>query len=160
MALKITTQIGTDKGITSEAYVRISNYQISKYGNASFSIEIYQTEGDVPTVTGSLPMIGSGIAKNQQIGDNLWISLTKEVEATRTINKPVHVTTPAVLGEDGVTVVTPAIDKWENQEVEEVYKVTVPDLSAVENGTIFEFGYAKLKEKLAGLFGAQNVVDC
>lgn len=121
MALKITTQIGTDKGITSEAYVRISNYQISKYGNASFSIEIYQTEGDVPTVTGSLPMIGSGIARNQQIGDNLWILLTKEVG-------------------DPVT--------------------NVPDLSPLEETTIFTYGYAQLKAKLVGLFGAENVVDC
>ena len=27
MALKITTQIGTNKGITSEAYIRISKYE-------------------------------------------------------------------------------------------------------------------------------------
>ena len=46
MALKITTQIGTDKGITAEAYVRITNYQLNKFGSASFQIEIFQSEAD------------------------------------------------------------------------------------------------------------------
>ena len=56
MALKITTQIGTDKGITSEAYVRIADYQISKYGSANFRIELFQSEEDVTTPT-SYPVI-------------------------------------------------------------------------------------------------------
>ncbi len=46
MALKITSQIGTDKGITSEAYVRIADYQISKSGSANFRIEIYQSQSE------------------------------------------------------------------------------------------------------------------
>lgn len=37
---------------------------------------------------------------------------------------------------------------------------TVPDMSPLEDGTIFAFGYAKLKDKLVELFGAENVVDC
>jgi hypothetical protein len=157
MALKITTQIGTDKGITSEAYVRIADYQVSKYGSANFRIEVYQSQEDVTTNTVGPVQYGS--ARNQQIGEGLWISLTKEVDATRTVNKPVTVTVPEVKAEDG-TITTPATVKWENQEVEETYKQTVTDLSALETGTIFEFGYSHLKEKLVGLFGAEHVIDC
>jgi hypothetical protein len=159
MALKITTQIGTDKGITSEAYVRIADYQVSKYGTANFRIELFQTESDSTSSAFTLPIVQTGSARNQQIGDNLQVFLTKEVDATRTVTKLVEVTTPEVTAEDG-TVTTPASTKWENQEVEETYKVTVPDMSSVEAGTIFEFGYSRLKDKLVGFFGAENVIDC
>jgi hypothetical protein len=160
MALKITTQIGTDKGITSEAYVRIADYQVSKYGSASFRIELFQSQADSVTNNGSYPMpVGNGMARNQQIGDNLWVALTKEVEATRTVQRNVEVVTDAVLDSEG-EVITPASRTWEMQDVEETYTATVPDLTALEDETIFEFAYGKLKVKLADLFGAGNVVDC
>lgn len=160
MALKITAQIGTDKGITSEAYVRIADYQVSKYGSASFRIELFQSQADSVVSAGMYPMpMGNGIARNQQIGDNLWVALTKEVEATRTVQRNVEVVTEAVLDSEG-EVITPASSKWEMQDVEETYTATVPDLTALEDETIFEFAYGKLKVKLADLFGAGNVVDC
>ena len=46
MALKITTQIGTNKGITSEAYIRISKYTIDKAGYGKFNLQIFQMEED------------------------------------------------------------------------------------------------------------------
>ncbi len=159
MALKITTQIGTDKGITSEAYVRIADYQVSKYGSANFRIELFQSQEDASPSTPMYPSGGIGQARNQQIGENLWVALTKEVEATRTVQRSVEVVTPATTSEDG-TIVTPESRTWEMQDVEETYTQTVPDLSPLENGTIFAFGYDKLKVKLADLFGAENVVDC
>lgn len=113
MALKITTQIGTDKGITSEAYVRISNYNISKYGGVSLGIEIYMDQASVPTET---PIINQGTCKNTQIGESLYVSL---------------VTDPHTV-----------------------------DLTPVIEQSVFAFGYEKLKEKLAELFGAENVIDC
>jgi hypothetical protein len=76
MALKITTQIGTDKGITSEAYVRIADYQVSKYGSGNFRIELFQTQSDSTSNMYPTPM-GGGQARNQQIGENLWVDLTK-----------------------------------------------------------------------------------
>jgi hypothetical protein len=160
MALKITTQIGTDKGITSEAYVRIADYQVSKYGNASFRIELFQTQADSVVNGNMYPMpLGAGQARNQQVGDNLWVAMTKEVEATRTVQRNVEVLTDAVLDSEG-EVITPASSTWEMQDVEETYTATVPDLTPLEDETIFEFGYANLKDKLVGLFGAENVVDC
>ena len=158
MALKITTQIGTDKGITSEAYVRISDYQVSKYGSASFRIELFQSESDKAPV-GETPTLGGAIARNQQIGENLWVALTKEVDAVRTVNRPVQVVVPAEIAEDG-SITNPEHTIVELEEVEETYSKTVPDLSGLESGTIFDFGYAKLKEKLVSLFGAEHVIDC
>jgi hypothetical protein len=160
MGLKIVTSIGTDRGITSEAYVRIADYQVSKYGSASFRIELFQTQADSVTNNSMYPMpVGAGQARNQQVGDNLWVAMTKEVEATRTVQRNVEVLTDAVLDSEG-EVITPASSTWEMQDVEETYTATVPDLTPLEDETIFEFGYANLKDKLVGLFGAENVVDC
>lgn len=167
MALKITTQIGTDKGITSEAYVRIADYQLSKYGSANFRVEIFQTEADAAPVGGMYagPIPGGGSAKNQQIGENLWVALTKQVEETITVKRmiPVQVTveTPGPPDEEGnPTTVTSTTTEMQEQDVEETITKTVPDLSSAEDVDIFEFGYGHLKAKLEGLFGAENVVDC
>jgi hypothetical protein len=141
MALKITTQIGTDRGITNEAYIRISDYQISKpAASATFRIEIYQSQPTESEVTG----FGT-FARNQQIGDALYVSLMKPVEKT--------VTGTRMTGYN------------ESQEpIEESYTETITvqelDLSGAEATNIFAFGYAKLKAKLQDLFGAGNVVDC
>lgn len=159
MALKITTQIGTDRGITSEAYVRIAEYQLSKYGSANFRLELFQNQADAVATTVS-GVIAPTQAHSQQIGESLHVSLTKEVEATRIVKKGVQVEVPAVLGEDGVTIVTPATTTWELQDVEETYTTSVPDLTPVQSGTIFAFAYSKLKEKLVTLYGANNVIDC
>lgn len=143
MALKITTQIGTDKGITSEAYVRIANYQLSKFGSANFQVEIYQSEADVPTPGNAMPGLMGGQARNQQIGDSIYVQLTTQEE--REVTYPV-----------------PGTDVEGNPfpDRTETITVTVPDLSSAEGVDIFTFGYSHLKAKLVGLFGAENVVDC
>jgi hypothetical protein len=142
MALKITTQIGTDKGITSEAYVRISNYQLSKYGSANFQIELYQSEDDISSANGTLIMINSP-ARNQQIGESLHVQLT--VQEERQISYP-------VIGVDDEG--NPLPDRVET------ITVSVPDLSSAEDVDIFTFGYSHLKAKLVDLFGEDNIVDC
>ena len=157
MALKITAPLGTDRGITNEAYVRIADYQVSKYGSANFRVELFLSQAD--TVSTDRHMWGGSQARNQQIGESVNVQMTKEVEATRTVQQRVEVLTEEVLGADG-DVITPASRTWEMQDVEETYTKTVPDMSPLEDGTIFAFGYEKLKAKLVELFGAENVVDC
>lgn len=169
MALKITTQIGTDKGITSEAYVRIADYQISKSGSANFRIEIFQSQADVPQASGANQNLMGGPARNQQIGEILWVPMIKEIDIT-VIEKqlvPVEVTeeveTSGPIDENGnPTVVTQTVTRtiMQEQDVEVIRKRTVPDLSPAEDVDIFAFGYGKLKAKLIELFGANNVVDC
>lgn len=155
MGLKITAQIGTDRGITAEAYVRIADYQVSKYGHANFRTELFLKQEDASTGD---RFMGMGGVRNQQIGENIGVSMTKEVDATRTVQQRVEIVIPEVTNEDGT--VTPAKTTWELQDVEETYKTTVADLSALESGNIFQFGYSHLKAKLAELFGAENVLDC
>lgn len=143
MALKITTQIGTDKGITSNAYVRISNYQLSKYGSANFQIELYQSEEDVPSQSGPYTPMTTGIARNQQIGEYISIQLTAQTE--RQVSYP-------VIGVDADGNALP--------DRVETITVSVPDLSSAEGVDIFAFGYSHLKAKLVDLFGEDNIVDC
>jgi hypothetical protein len=172
MALKITSQIGTDRGITSEAYVRIADYQISKYGSANFRIELYQSQDDV-VFPGSYPapnMSGTGPARNQQIGESLYVAMTKQVTETVTVKRMVpvqvefeeEVTVPAAEegGESTTQTVTRIRTEMQEQDVEETVTKTVPDMSGAEGVDIFAFGYGKLKAKLQDLFGEANVVDC
>lgn len=168
MAIKITSQIGTDKGITSEAYVRIADYQISKYGSANFRIELFQSEEDVasPGAAGIYPGMGGGMARNQQIGESLYVAMTKQVEEIITVKRMVSVETteevsvPSPIEGEEPTTQTITRHTMQEQDVEETITKTVPDLSSAEGIDIFEFGYAHLKTKLEGLFGADNVVDC
>ena len=168
MALKITAQIGTDKGITSEAYVRIADYQISKYGSANFRLELFQSEADVasPGAPGIYPGMGGGIARNQQIGESLYVAMTKQVEEVITVKRMVSVETteevsvPAATPGGEPTTQTVTRNIMQEQDVEETITKTVPDLSSAEGIDVFEFGYAHLKTKLEGLFGADKVVDC
>ena len=168
MALKITKSIGTDKGITSEAYVRIADYQISKSGHANFRIQLYMSEADATPASASLGPMGGEQARNQAIGEYLSVPMTKEVEEvkTRTMMRPVETEvtkTRTVTNEAGEEVTEEyTVTEMVTTEVEEQYTVTntVPDLSAAEGIDIFAFGYGKLKEKLVSLFTAAKVVDC
>lgn len=141
MALKITTQIGTDKGITSEAYVRISDYQLSKNGSANFKIELFQNEND--SVLDNLYPINYNIARNQQIGDNLFIELTSEIEQEISIPSGFN-NAEGEVSSNSIQTITRKI----------------ADLSTAQGVDIFTFGYLHLKAKLIDLFGEANVVDC
>jgi hypothetical protein len=103
MALKITTQIGTDKGITSEAYVRISNYQISKLGVANFIIELFQNQSD--SIIDNSKYILAQQAQNQSIGNNLFVQLVKE-ETNEVAGLPVVTKVPDLSSAQGVDIFT------------------------------------------------------
>lgn len=167
MALKITTQIGTDLGITSEAYVRIVNYNINKNGVANFALQTFLNQADAAAVSSATPGT-PGIARSAQIGDSLFVPLQKEVAQTVTVNKPVQKEievqeTLNKVDEDGqpyTETVTNIVIQTVIEPVEETVMVTVPDLSVLEDQDIFAFAYGKLKEKLSETFGSENVVDC
>ena len=168
MALKITKNIGTDKGITNEAYVRIADYQISKSGHANFRIQTFMSAEDATSSNSYMGPMDQNIARNQQIGEYLSVSLTKQVEETKTrkIIKPVETDvtkTRTVTDEEGnETTEEYTMKELVPTEVEEEYTVatTVPDLSSAEGVDIFAFGYSHLKAKLVSLFTASKVEDC
>ena len=164
MALKITTQIGTDKGITNSAYLRIVNYQISKFGYLQLNTQMFLSEEQASVPMGQI--VAGMECFNIQIQNMLMVPLTKTL--TRTVNKTVMVEeeyekkTP-IYDEDGKLTGTydteTSTHKVPKQmDVEEEYQV--PDLSLIENQDIFAYGYAVLKTKLIETFGAENVVNC
>ena len=170
MALKITSQIGTDRGITSEAYVRIAEYQISKHGFANFKIELFQTEADaVANAAFGNTGIHSNPARNQQIGESLHVAMTKQITENVTVTRMVPVEVeyqqevagqPDADGNPTTTTVTRTRTEMQEQDVQEAITRTVPDLTGAEDKDVFVFGYTHLKAKLQELFGEANVVDC
>jgi hypothetical protein len=152
MAIKITAQIGTDLGITSEAYLRITNYQIQKGGFANFQTQLFLNEEAATSQSTLYPGPGGTSARNQQIGDNLYVDLRVPSESVvyRTVNTPSQ-----SIDESGSITYTNV-----ETQVSESVTVMVPDFTAVEAANIFEFGYAKLKEKVAEVFGTGSYEDC
>lgn len=171
MALKITSEIGTDQGITSEAYVRIVNYNINKGGQANFALQLFNSEAAATALSLSVAPAGNIglIARNAQIGEAFHVPLTTEVQHTYTVTKPVptevevteEVVVPGVNGEDDTTeLVTKTVIQTVMTEVEETTVKIVPDMTPVIGVDVFSFGYSHLKTHLESIFGEGNVVDC
>jgi hypothetical protein len=163
MGLKITTQIGTNRGLTSSAYVRISNYEISKTGYVQLNLQIYQNEEDANPAPSVTPIFKECLSL--EIGSFLKIPIMKELTRTVKVNQLFDevqtvllpkINTDGTLGDDEEREVTVKVTR--EVDVEQTYEV--PDMSIVENQDIFTFGYTKLKEKLVSLFGNENIVDC
>jgi hypothetical protein len=153
MAIKITAQIGTDLGITNEAYLRITNYQIQKGGFANFQTQLFLNEEEASSTSALYPApMSMNIARNQQIGDNLYVDLRVPSQSIvyRTVSTPSQ-----SIDESGSITYTNV-----ETQVSESVTVMVPDFTAVEASNIFEFGYAKLKEKVAEVFGTGSYEDC
>ncbi len=152
MAIKITTQIGTDLGITSEAYLRIVNYNIQKGGYANFQTQLFLDEEAANSGSNLYPGMGGMTARNQQIGESLYVDLRVPSESVvyRTVNMPSQ-----SIDESGSITYTNV-----ETTVSESVTVMVPDFTQVEEANIFEFGYAKLKEKVIEVFGTGSYEDC
>lgn len=136
MAFQINTPIGTNDGIVTGAYVRISGYNISKSGDAVFIVDIFKDKASTEYDTAYIPVIHPNKLQSKEIGISLDVKMTNRVEYTKTITKQV----------DGI-----------DTNMEETFYKKVSDLSIFENKTIFEVGYEKLKEKLVSLYGAENI---
>ena len=172
MALKITSEIGTDQGITSEAYVRIVNYNINKTGSVNFALQIFNSEAEATVLSLGSPLNGglqNGIAKNAKIGEQFNFALTKEVTENIIVQRQVptevevteEVIVPGVDGEESTTeTITKTVIQSVLKDVEETRTTTVADLSSLAEVDIFTFAYGKLKEKLKLDFGEENVIDC
>jgi hypothetical protein len=152
MAIKITTQIGTDLGITSEAYLRIVNYNIQKGGYANFQTQLFLDTEAANSGSNLYPGTGGQIARNQQIGESLYVDLRTPSQSVvyRTVNMPSQ-----SIDESGSVTYTNV-----ETTVSESVTVMIPDFTEVEAASIFEFGYAKLKEKVAEVFGTGSYIDC
>lgn len=164
MALKILKEIGTNKGITSNAYLRIYNYQISKGGYLQLSVQMFPSESEA-----NLPfdeVVAGMECFNVEIQNMFKIPLVKKM--TKVVKKMVEVEEEhemqiPIMGEDGKYTLEFRTEKTiikvaKEMDVEEEYDV--PDLSLLDGKDIFAFGYEHLKAKLSETFGAENIVDC
>jgi hypothetical protein len=163
MAIKINKPIGTDRGITSEAYVRVVNYTISKLGYARFDLEIFLSEEDAKSSPTPYGTGHASPARSQEIGYELSVQLmeNKLVMEKQVTHEQVDVTEERLVeGSDpeeyetvvvGSTMVAKEIDV----EVERM----MPTLAPIEEAGLFAFAYAKLKEKLDGIYGEAYVLN-
>ena len=167
MALKVNTQVGTNKGITNELYVRISVYQINKVGFLRGNLELFMNEDDSKLPESEITSRNLR-CYNSQIDDHVIIPLGKLGEKTLKVRKP-HTTieevteTSYVKGEDGkMEVITKTVPKHitREMEVEEKLSVKVPYIDLIKNVDVFEFTYTILKDKLISLYGEENIEDC
>jgi len=146
MGLKIITPIGTDKGITEEAYVRITSYSISKNGNVNLSVELFLNKAASQNTV--QPFGNYGNASNQMISNNHSFMVTKDVITTVTKTRPVT-TYDATTGEPTYT----------EESYQEEVTSTVSDIASLETVNIFEFCYNSLRVKLEDLFGIANIIN-
>lgn len=156
MGLSINTQIGTLDGLTSKAYVRITNYNISKQGYANFTLETFLSKEDsifqpASTMTAQLPRP----TQSNQIGNDFRVSLTKEV--SKVILVPGIVSREVSYTNAEGVVVTETKDI--NEMVEQTVTEEVPYINQLEDVSVFTFAYGKLKEKLQKEFGATKIID-
>jgi len=136
MAFKINTPIGTNEGIITGAYVRINGYDVNKNGNVVFIIDIFRDKDATEYDTAYIPVIHPNKLQSKEIGSSLDIKMTKRIAYTKMITKQV----------DGI-----------DTQMEETFYKNVSDLSIFEAKSIFEVGYEKLGEKLASLYGEENI---
>jgi methyl coenzyme M reductase subunit C-like uncharacterized protein (methanogenesis marker protein 7) len=136
MAFKINKAIGTDAGIITGAYVRISGYEIKKNGKVNFALDLFESKDATVLDLAYIPDIHPNKLQSKEVGLSLEVDMTHRVTYTKTITKQV----------DGV-----------DTEMEEEFTKKVADLSVFESRTIFEVGYEKLGEKLSATFGAENI---
>ena len=160
MALKITKQIGTNQGITSEAYVRIEQYNIDKAnGNLNINTSMYLNEETAVSASKTeynvwnSPMMGMNTAQNVNYPTYYTFPLTSSVTTTEPTYTPSSSWSESVSGSmpEMITVtVTGSMD---------VTKYLI-DLSAIHDNNIFAVAYPLLKTQLEAIAGTGKVVDC
>ena len=136
MAFKINIPIGTNEGIITGAYVRLSGYNINKNGDVNFIIDLFKDKESTEYDTAYVPTIHPNKLQSKEIGISIDLKMTDRIEYTKTITKQV----------DGV-----------DTEMEETFYKNVSNLTPFETKTIFEVGYEKLAEKLSSLYGEENI---
>lgn len=156
MGLQINTQIGTLDGLTSKAYVRITNYNISKQGYANFTLETFLSKEDsILQFSAESPSMIKRPTQSNQIGTDFRVSLTKEV--SKVILVPGVVSREVSYTNAEGIVVTETKDI--NEMVEQTILEEVPYINQLEDVSVFTFAYGKLKEKLQKEFGATKIID-
>lgn len=173
MALQINTQIGTDKGITSEGYVRINKFEIDgKKGIVRVFPKLYMDAEIAASVSGdeydpSSPTYTDHTkeAKNHLIKDDYMFAMTSSVvrerdyTRTETVSSSIdqEVPDPDNPGETKIE----SVWNYDTQIVSgtEEYSVDIVDNSPITGSSVYEFAYPLLKYELGVHFGFDNIDD-
>lgn len=161
MGLVIKTPIGTDRGLATNAYVRIQEYRVLKTGECIFEIHIYKSKADAILADSDIATYATSnhlTCFSLEIGKEVKVDLRREIIKTVTVPKeiPKTVQVERTIGNKTYNVTESVLDTQMS-----TYQTTlkVADWTQVENHSIFEFGYAKLKDKLVALYGEENIED-
>jgi hypothetical protein len=134
MALKINTEIGTNKGITNEGYIRIERYNINKHvGSLTVDVGLYQNQS-VAESASIIVYPPPHIHFAASLPNNSYLSQNVNVNTTYTF----PLTSSVQLSGSYIDVI---------------------DLSILESQSVFEFAYPKLKSELESVFGNGNIQD-
>lgn len=174
MALLINTQIGTDRGITSEGYVRIEKFNYdTKNGVMVVEPRLYMDSVAATSASSVLndsnytPTLYDGqfTANNVNVKNEYRFFVTSSFEAERYFERPgivshsVEVSTPDPANPSEM--ITSSQWVFENVTISgsESYIKSVVDNSALVSGSIYEFAYPLLKYELELSFGTGTVED-
>lgn len=173
MALIINKSIGTSKGITDEGYVRIESFEFRKnlgylrvyptlYMNsgAASSASYDEYEDNRPDAT-NMEWKASSDSVNEVYKFPVTESIVKTREFSRTylISESIDVMVPDPAN-PGNEITQSTID-YRNETItgSEEYTVHLISTNPISSGSIYDFAYPLLKEKLNQEFGSGSVIN-
>ena len=170
MALTINKTIGTNRGITDNAYVRIEKFEVDSYTGV---IKVYPTLYMNYEAASSASKFEfneySPVQTREQFGcstidfsDSYKFYLTSSIEKTREVSVTQETSSSnEIQVPDGTGSRTEVVWSTQISEslVEETYEQPIVDISAITGSTIYEFAYPLLKYELKQVFGSDSVDD-
>lgn len=171
MGLVINTQIGTDRGITEEGYIRIESFDMDRRkGDMIVRTKLFLSEADASeTATPKYDELGAGMnegnfARNVNIPEYYRFPMTSSAMFTRSLDIEVEASesyeeeVPTLDG-SGSEMIT----KWRHfmtmsADIQH-YSASVVDFSPITGSTIYEFAYPLIKYNLEQSFGEGNILD-
>lgn len=172
MGLIINTQIGTDRGITSEGYVRIEKYEVDTYNGFLRvypnlylnSTEADEAKSDVWDRYTAVEGRSSKQCTSVQLKKEYLFPLTSSEVRTKyeivsqTVSSSVDIMIP---NPDGPGEITSSNWMYDNVEVSESieYTADIIDTSYITGSSIHTFAYPLLKSELGIQFGIDNISD-
>ena len=173
MALEITKQIGTSRGITSEGYVRIESFEFRKQnGLLRVNPVMYMNEHEARSASQDLfdehspaMLVEEWAAKNYEIAETYTFHLTESQIRSRdyvrveTVSESVEQSVPDP--ENPGQEISQSSWVYDTVTVSgsEEYTADVISVSAISDTSIYDFAYPLLKTELKQIFGAANVSD-
>ena len=172
MAIRITKQIGTDQGITDEAYLRIEGYEFHKQGGIlTVKVSMYLNEeaadADVSAeYTGTIrPSLDIKTAKNNTIPTDFSFPLTASIVTTeeRVVTEDaVRTVTFQEMDDDGNVISSGSREENYVKSVTKSIDVVknVIDIAPITGSSIFEFAYPMVAAKLGEIVGSEYIENC